>query len=245
MTLAIDRQRIIEQNLNDMAIEITGPFSPYSPSYDENVPEWAFDPNEARLLLEQEGWIDMDGDGIRDKVIDGKNIPFRFKLYYYVKSLSTKVIAEYIATALREVGVDCQITGLDIADLSRQFDDKNFDAIFMGWKLGTPPEDPRQLWHSAGAKEKGSSNAIGFANPEIDHIIDALNYEYNQEERIALYHLFHKIIHTEAPYTFLYTPKIRLLYRNYVQNIFIPRERQDLIPGANVPEPNTEVVWIK
>lgn len=245
MTLAIDRSRIIEQNLNNMAISITGPFFRYSPSYDETVENFPFNPDEARNLLEQEGWIDTDGDGIREKEIDGRRVPFRFKLCYFVKSLSSKVIADYITTALRNIGVDCQLTGLDLADLSRQFDEKSFDAIFMGWKLGTPPEDPRQLWHSSGAEEKGSSNAIGFANPEIDRIIESLNYEYDKKERTHLYHLFHQIIHTEAPYTFLYTPKIRLLYRSYVKNIFIPRERQDLIPGADIPEPNIEVVWLQ
>jgi peptide/nickel transport system substrate-binding protein len=155
------------------------------------------------------------------------------------------VICEYIATSLREIGIDCQFAGLDVTDLSRQFDDKNFDAIFMGWKLGTPPEDPRQLWHSSGAKEKGSSNMIGFSNPKIDEIIDNLNYEYDKDKRILLYHRFHQIIHEEEPYTFLYTPKMRLLYRQHVKNIFIPRERQDLIPGANIPEPNTQAIWLE
>lgn len=244
MTLAIDRNRIIEQNLNHMAISVSGPFFRYSPSYDDDILSWPYNPDEACELLDQEGWIDLDGDGIRDKIINGKRVAFRFKLYYYVKSLSSKVIAEYIATALREVGVECQLSGLDIADLSRQFDDKSFDAIYMGWKLGTPPEDPRQLWHSSGAKEKGSSNVIGFASPEIDRIIDSLSYEYSKNRRVALYHQFHRIIHEEAPYTFLYTPKVRLLYRDYVRNIFIPRDRQDLVPGADSPEPNIEVVWM-
>lgn len=245
MTLAIDRRRIIEQNLNDMAVSISGPFFRYSPSYDESISSLPFNPDQARALLDAEGWVDMDGDGIRDKVINGKKVAFRFKLYYFVKSLSSKVISEYISTALREIGVDCQLTGLDIADLSRQFEDKSFDAIFMGWTLGTPPEDPRQLWHSAGAKEKGSSNAIGFANPEIDTLIESLNYEYDRQARLALYHQFHRIIHKEAPYTFLYTPKLKLLYRDTIQNIFIPRNRQDLIPGADIPEPNTEIIWFK
>lgn len=244
MTMAIDRNRIIEQNLNNMAIGLTGPLSPYSPSYDQNVPPLPYDPDGAREILDEEGWVDMDGDGIRDKIIEGKKTPFRFKLYYFVKSLSSKVIADYIATSLHDIGVDCQLSGMDIADLSRQFDDKSFDAIFMGWKLGSPPEDHRQLWHSEGAKEKGSSNLIGFAHPEIDRIIDSLNYEYDKDRRISLYHHFHRMIQQQAPYTFLYTPKIRLLYRDYVKNVFIPLDNQDVIPGANVPEPNTEVVWI-
>ena len=147
-------------------------------------------------------------------------------------------------TALREVGIECELCGVDIADLSRQFEEKNFDAILMGWKLGTPPEDPRQLWHSSGAKEKGSSNAIGFANPEIDHLIELLNYEYDKSKRIDLYHHFHQIIHEKVPYTFLYTPKVRMLYRENVHNVFIPRERQDLIPGADIPEPELHTIWL-
>jgi peptide/nickel transport system substrate-binding protein len=244
MTLAIDRRRIIEQNLNMMAVDITGPFFRYSPSYDAEVPSYPYNPEEARRLLEEAGWSDIDGDGIRDKIIEGEKVPFRFKLHYFVKSLSTKVIAEYIMTALREVGIQCELSGLDIADLSRQFEDKNFDAIFMGWRHGTPPEDPRQLWHSAGAKEKGSSNAIGFVNQEIDKLIELLSYEYDKSKRVTFYHQFHKIIHEQAPYTFLYTPKVVLLYREYVHNLFIPREKQDLIPGANIPEPNLQVIWL-
>lgn len=244
LTMAIDRNRIIEQNLNQMGIPITGPLFSFSSAYDSTIDPWPYNPDAARHLLEEDGWVDVDGDGIRDKLIGGRKVSFRFKLYYFVKSLSAKVIAEYIATAFREIGIECQLCGLDLADLSRQFEDKNFDAILMGWKLGTPPEDPRQLWHSSGAAEKGSSNIVGYANAAIDRIIEELAYEYSQPKRTQLYRQFHRIIHEDAPYTFLYTPKVRLLYREYVKNIFIPREREDLIPGADVPEPNQDIVWI-
>lgn len=244
MTMAIDRQRIIQQNLNGMGIEITGPFYRFSPSYDTSVVAWPFDPQNARRLLEEEGWFDSDGDGILDKLIDGKRIPFKFSLTYFVKNATAKSICEYIATALKEIGVICNLNGVDIADLSSSFDDKSFDALFMGWALGAPPEDPRQLWYSAGAKEKGSSNAVGFANPEIDEITNTLEYEYDRQKRLALYHRFHTIINEEQPYTFLYTSKRALLYRDYVKNVFIPADRQDLIPGANVAEPNSSVFWI-
>lgn len=245
LTMAIDRQRIIRQNLNGMGIEINGTFYRYSPSYDASITPWPFDPQQARRLLEEEGWYDSDGDGVIDKDIDGKRVPFRFSLTYFVKNPTTKAVCEYVATALKEVGIACSLRGVDLADLSSVFDDKNFDALALAWMLGTPPEDPRQVWYSAGAKEKGSSNAIGFANAQADKIIDALDYEYDPERRIALYHQFDAIIHEEQPYTFLYTPKVALLYREYLQNVFIPSERQDLVPGANVSEPEPEIYWIK
>ena len=178
-------------------------------------------------------------------VIDGKTKPFRFGLTYYVKDTTGKAICEYVATALKEIGVDCRLNGIDIADLSATLEDKSFDAIYMGWSLGTPPENPKQLWHSSGAKEKGSSNIVGFVNNEADRIIEQLEYEYDLNERKSLYHRFHRILHEEQPYTFMYTPKSILLYRDYVQNVFIPAERSDLIPGADVAMPDADIFWLR
>lgn len=244
MTMAIDRRRIIQENLNGLGVEITGTFYKYSPSYDDSIKPWPFNPQLARRMLEEEGWYDSDGDGIIDKMVDGKRIPFRFSLTYYVKNPVDKAVSEYVATTLKEIGIDVRLNGVDIADLTSVFDDKEFDAIMMGWGLGTPPEDPRQLWHSFGATEKGSSNAIGFKNAEVDSIIDKLDYEYDLEKRIALYHKFNKIIHEEQPYTFLFTPKTVFVYREYLKNVFIPADRQDLVPGANVAEPDPSIFWL-
>jgi peptide/nickel transport system substrate-binding protein len=245
LTVSIDRKRIIKQNLNGMGIEINGPFFRYSKAYDESIKPWPFDPQLAMALLEEAGWYDSDGDGIIDKEINGKRIPFRFSLTYYVKNAAGKAIVEYIATALKEVGIDCIPNGVDIADLSATFEDKSFEAFFFIWGFGSPPEDPEQLWLSTLANVKGSSNAIGFQNKEADIIIKKLKMEYNEDERIKLYHEFAKIIHEEAPYTFLYSPKSSLLYRDYLQNVFIPADRQDILPGADIEEPDSSIYWIK
>ncbi len=245
LTMAIDRQRIIDQYLNGMGVEVTGPFDRNSKDYDASIAPWPYDPRAAKRLLAEEGWFDSDGDGIIDKNINGKLVPFHFTLTYYVKSPTAKAIGEYIRQALKEVDIDCDLNGVDIADLSSTFDDKNFDAIYLAWSQGSPPEEPKQLWYSTLAREKGSSNAIGFANAEVDKIIDALQYEYDPNKRIALYHRFDAIIHEQQPYTFLYVPKVALLYRDYLQNVFIPSERQDLIPGADVAQPQPNIFWLK
>lgn len=245
MTMAIDRKRIVDNYLNGLGIEITGPFYRYSPAYDPTITPIPFSLNEARRILESEGWTDSDGSGVRSKLINGIKTPFRFTLTYFVKNQALKAICEYIATTLKSIEVECVLHGVDVADLSNIFEDKNFDAICLGWSLGTPPDDPRQLWYSSGAKEKGSSNAVGFSNKEADKIIDALDYEYDPKKREQLYHRFDAIIYEEQPYTFLYTPKAALLYREYLQNVFVPAERQDLIPGANVGEPSSSIYWLK
>ena len=245
LTYAIDRDRIIEQYLNGMGLQITGPFAHDSSSYDKTIDPWPFNPKKALQLLEEEGWYDSDGDGIIDKDFDGKRLPFEFSLTYYVKNPTTKALCEYIADALSNIGIKCHLKGVDIADLSQAIEGRSFDALFLAWGLGTPPEDPRQLWHSEGANQPGSSNYISFMNKEVDEIIEKLTFEDDPIIRKQLYHRFHKILHDEQPYTFLYAPKIVMLYREYLQNVFIPANRQDLIPGADIEEPISSIFWIK
>lgn len=244
LTLAIDRERIINQFLNGLGVAINGPFYPYSPDYDNSIQPWPYNLETARQLLQQEGWYDSNGKGIIDKMIEGASTSFEFSLTYYVKNPTTKAIAEYISTSLKELNIICNLNGVDIADLSSTFDEKSFDAILLGWSLGTPPEDLRQIWSSEGAEEKGSSNAVGFKNRKVDEIIRQLDYTFDLPERKLLYRQFNRIIYDECPYTFLYAPKTIMLYRSYLQNVWIPAERQDLVPGANVAEPVSGIFWI-
>lgn len=245
LTMAIDRQRVIEQALGGLGIETTGPFFIHDEGYDTAIEPWPYDPLAARRLLEAEGWRDTNGDGLLDKEIDGERREFRFQLLYYVHSQKRRAIADAVSTALREIGIDCQPLGVDTADIAAATEGKDFDALCMAWMLPPPPHDPRQLWHSSGAKQKGSSNFIGFANPEIDAIIERLDYTYDSSERVKLAHRFHQIIHEEAPYLFLYVPKVAFLYRDYVQNVFIPVDRPDLIPHAKASEPLPSGFWLK
>lgn len=244
MTQAIDRQRIIDRNLNGLGILIHGPFFYLSKANNPLITPWPFDPFAAREQLESEGWTDRRGTGVMENTVDGKVKPFEFSLTYFVRNPTSQAIGQYIVLAMKEIGVKCTLNGVDMADLSAVFDDKSFDAVLLAWGLGSPPEDPRQLWSSAGAKEKGSSNAVGFANAEIDRIIDALDFTFDPKKRMELFHRFDAIIHEEAPYTFLYTPKSVLLHRSYLKNVWIPSERQDLIPGADVAEPQSSIFWL-
>lgn len=244
LTMAIDRRRIIAKVINGQGVETTGPFFPGDTAYDSTIEPWPYDPVAARALLEREGWIDRDGDGIIEKTIDGKKVKFSFSIAYYVKSTGARITADYVATALKELGIECKPRGLDVADLGAAMEGKDFDAIYLAWGLGSPPQEPRQLWHSSGAKEKGSSNSIGFASAEIDGLIERLEYEHDAEKRRALYHRFHRVLHEEAPYTFLYVPRLVLLHRSYVHNVFLPADRQDLAPGATVREPMMSVFYL-
>ena len=43
-------------------------------------------------LLTEAGWVDTDGDNIRDKIIDGVKTPFRFKLNYMSSPITKEIV---------------------------------------------------------------------------------------------------------------------------------------------------------
>lgn len=244
LTQAIDKEAIIRQILSGGAVLTTGPFHIQSPSYNKEVKPYPYDPVQASLLLDKMGWIDNDRDGIREKIINGEKVVFSFRLSYFVKNPISKMVCESISDQLRRIGIQCHIHGMDIIDISKAMDEKNFDALFMTWQVGTPPEATRQLWHSSSAFSQGSSNFISYQNPEIDSIIERLEYCYDPQERLNLYHAMHKTLHEDQPYTFMYCPTTVMVFRDRLKNMFLPVERQDIIPGAETVEPQPRLFYI-
>ena len=89
----------------------------------------------------------------------------------------------------------------------------------LGWSLGLE-QDPYQLWHSSQAGQRGS-NFIGYANAEIDKIIEEARVEFDAAKRQALYHRFNEILHDEQPYTFLFCSPAREIVNKRVHNVIV------------------------
>jgi len=74
LTHAVDRELISTTILEGLAPVTHGPVQPVSWAHNPNVRTYAFDPVRARALLDEAGWRDTNGDGVRDK--DGRRFPF-------------------------------------------------------------------------------------------------------------------------------------------------------------------------
>ena len=83
MAHAIPVQQIIDEVFEGLAVPVVGPFLPGSSQADPSIKPVEYNLDEARKLLDEALWRDTDGDGIRDKMIDGKKVPARFELLIY------------------------------------------------------------------------------------------------------------------------------------------------------------------
>jgi len=93
MTMLVDRNTILNTIQFGLGKVVTGPAYIYSPYYDDDIKPWPYDPNSAKQLLEQAGWSDHDGDGIRDK----NGMPFKFE--FLISSGS--IFADQLGTILQ------------------------------------------------------------------------------------------------------------------------------------------------
>ncbi|MBF5051001.1 Uncharacterized protein CLAVI_000625 [Candidatus Clavichlamydia salmonicola] len=244
LSMAVDKQKIINAFLNGQAVPVTGPFFHASSYADSTVQDWPFDTDRAQAMLENEGWIKDPKTGVRTKIVDGQLLPFSFRLSYLVKNQQMRVIADYLSEAFWKIGVDCQPYGLDVADINRVFDDKVFDAILYSWKLRRDPLNPRIYWYSKEALAKGSGNMCGFIDPEADRLIELINYEEDFQKLQTYYHKLHRLIHQKAPYTFLFSQNKDIVYRESIKNIFVPAMKQDLFPGSEEYDVDIRSIWM-
>lgn len=167
---AIDRKKIIEKIFFGNAVQVQSPIYRNRPEYDTTIPFIEYDLSETRRLLDEAGWKDSDGDGIRDKVVDGKKVQMEFNLQLNSGNNARRQMAIIFAEALRQVGVSVNPSTLEWAVFLERLDKHDFDAVVGGWAMGVNEGDMYQIWHSA-SSELGGSNYISFNNPRVDQLI--------------------------------------------------------------------------
>jgi len=210
MTHLVDREAILKYVLRNPEAKIaTGPFYIYGLQNDATIEPWPYDPEKAKKLLDEAGWVDSDGDGIRDK--NGVNFSFR---YMIVAGSSFHVqLAKVLKDSMSRVGIEVIPDPYEWSVFTQRVQDRKYDAVNMAWG-GNVEGDPYQIWHSSQIAK--GSNYVGFNNPEADRLIEQARQTLDRDKRNALYHKFHRILHEEQPYTFVYTrPEQRFLDKRF------------------------------
>ena len=197
----VDRDRIVKDIYYGLAVPVSGPFFPDGPAYDKSIKPYSYSPGLAKKLLAEVGWRDEDGDGVLER--DGRK--FKFTLMYPNANETYKRMLPIIKEAMAKAGVQMELLGLEWSVCVQRLEKKSFDMCALGWSGGLNP-DPFQLWHSSQADVEGSSNHIRFKNAEADRLIESIRVTFDASERQKLYHRFHRLVHEEQPYIFLFAP---------------------------------------
>ncbi len=201
MTLAIDRPEVIEALLFGYGTPAVGPIPPWSP-LDPEVEPLPHDPGRAAELLEEAGWTDRNGDGIRE---NAQGQPFRFTLLTSDAPLNGAVV-EVVQAQLRRVGVLADIRVVEFQTLLTQHRGRDFDAVFTSWVMDNfqVASAPMALFHSRWAEVSGSANRSSYANPRADALIEAGAAATDPDEAREIWRDFTEMLQEDQPFTFMY-----------------------------------------
>ena len=204
--LAINVEEIIEFVLYREGNRTTGPYPRDSEWYDPDVAPLAYDPQRALALLNQrgwhrnpEGWLEKDGERFEFNLISNAGNPLR------------RAILSIAQDAWRKIGIKCNTQLFEWTVFLEDFvNPGHFDAIVLGWRMGTDP-DLHQIWHSSEIGPR-RLNFVGYVNPEVDRLIEKIRLEYDHQTQRELAHRLHRLIAHDQPYTFLYAARANRVF---------------------------------
>lgn len=116
----------------------------------------------------------------------------------------TVTAAQIIASNLEPLGITVEIRQPDFSTWLDEQNSGNFDMLMMGWLGNIDPDDFYYSQHHS----SGGSNAQGYANAEVDELLDAGRVETDKDVRKQTYADAATIIADECSYIYLYNPSV-------------------------------------
>ena len=177
LVLALDRDRFREKVVHGQArLGATTYFTDTVWGHPDLEP-LPYDPAEAARLLDEAGWTDSDGDGLRDR--DGR--PFRFTLLIPASSqkLNDK-LAAWQQDAWGAVGIGAQIQKLEFQAFRARRNAHRFEALAMNLVF-SPNPDQSELYHSDSYPD--GFNFVKFRDPEVDRLVRRARETFDPLER--------------------------------------------------------------
>jgi peptide/nickel transport system substrate-binding protein len=197
LALALDRERFIAGVVYGLARRAVTSYHPDLPWTDPSLRPLEFDPDQARRLLDEAGWRDRDGDGVRDR--EGR--PFRFTLTIHTATQRINdLIASWLQQAWAEIGVRAEIEQVEWQQFRARRDAHRFEAAMAGVGF-TPIPDQYELYHSSA--RSGGMNWGGLADPEVDRLLERGRTTLDPVERRQIYHLLQRRLFELQPMAFL------------------------------------------
>jgi len=184
------------------------------------------DLEKAEALLDEAGWVDHDNDGVRDKEIDGRLVPFEFSILVNQQPLRI-AICTLLKESLEQVGVRVNVRPTEstvIQDLTQK---KKFQAYFGGWGSGTDPDSSENIWATGAGR-----NFVGYSNPEVDRLFAEGRRELDRSKRAAKYARIQEILYDDQPYTWLFWRNSFYGFSKSLRGyVFSPRGPYNYAPG--------------
>jgi len=211
LTLAVDREPIVEQALKGAAEPIFGPLPPtifgYSQDAEDRAEEmYTRDVEKAKKLLVEAGWDETNNDGVVMK--DGE--PFTVELWSTDEPVMQR-IGQIVQNQMSEIGVDVELVVKEDAALRSQLPEGAHEMVL--WQYG---------WYDAdilnGLFGEGQSSRMHWEPEELNDMLIDARINMDPDERLDIYEDVSDFLVEEAPMINLFVRENTTAFRG-VENL--------------------------
>lgn len=210
---AIDRQRIVDIAYLGYAEIVDTTFTyPEMPEHNPDLPQFEYNPQKAMSILQAAGYVDTDGDGIRNDPDTGKNLVLELLL---PGDWTDEVKAGTLMTEMLPlVGITLNLKTVDedtyYTFTEDEVEEDKYEICFI--ESGPSPYGD-WIWEtvrSSGLEEdeEGGWNQNYYINPEVDELIDEMLVEADTEKKYALHREIQAILAEDLPMGPLVRPDV-------------------------------------
>ncbi|MDD2372228.1 MAG: ABC transporter substrate-binding protein [Syntrophomonadaceae bacterium] len=189
LNYAIDRKAINDTILGGAYIPARGAVPSGMAGYKSNMSGYSYDPEKARQLLEDAGYI------VGDQLIP--------VLISYDNDDGHRAVMEMVAQQLNQVGISVEFSPMEWDYYKKQLGKMQIACGRVSWYADYP--DPDNFLYSMFHSSKiGVSNYSAYHNPQVDKLLDSSRKQVNAEKRLEFLHQAEEIIVDDAPCLWLF-----------------------------------------
>lgn len=199
----VDKQQIV----NVAYLGYADPLGPVVPAsmgdwHNSDIEDIPFDVAEGNRVLDEAGYLDSDGDGIRE-FSDGSPLEYRF---YGNDDATVARIVEIISDGLAQVGISAPVTLMDEDSLIALYPAFDFDLVYWGWGLDPDP-DFAMLIFTCDQREEGGWSDSGYCDEEFEEMYIEQGITVDHEARRQIIWKMQEKLFNDRPYIVLTNAK--------------------------------------
>ncbi len=217
---SIDKATIVAEVQDGLGYPQWSSISPAAGDFhNPDVRRYEHDPARANEILDDLGWTDSDGDGVRE---DSAGNRIEFTLVTNTGNTVRQRTTELIAGGMEGIGLAVDYRAIEFGELVDQLTETyDWETMVIGFTGGPEPHNSINLWHSSGALHLWNPNQDSPATDweaEIDALFVSAGQELDHTERVAQYHRVQEIIAENVPLAYTTVPERLTAVRNVFGN---------------------------
>lgn len=198
LTMALDRQAMIKNVFDTMAVLPVGPTVRAYATTDSNISQLPYDTVQAYKILRKK--------------------PFSFTLLVPNSSKNRVRMAVLIQEQLKKAGITVNIEEADFTTFGDRLSNRNFDAVISAWHVDATPGGVRQTWSASASKNPKGLNFGSYESAEFDAQVDSALATSDLATSKAHFTKAYTIVVNDAPAVWLYEPRATLIMHKRIRN---------------------------